>query len=343
MKTTIALLGLALVGLASATQSHAATLYVDQRYGPGGNGSTNAPYNTIQAAINDGQSTNVIVYPGTYTENLSVHKSIRIIGYDGPNTTAIDGSAGSNAVTVAQGLTVWLMGLNISSGVNGVYQPTQGTLYLKNCIFCGNRTNGVYVACTSTTLSPTLYMDNCISIANGGSGLYIYGTHLAYTSENVPTVRAYNNILIGNTGFGVELYVNGYNNYPFAGEITLDYNDYLANTSGNYSSLFGPTGRISVGAHSFSVEPNFVGGSAYTCNQDYRLSPGSRCGNAGAFGVGWLNPDGTRNDIGAYGGPGAATFFTNPNDGPIIRNVTIDQGLVPKGSTFTIRATGAVR
>jgi hypothetical protein len=45
---------------------HAATLYVDQRYGPGGNGSTNAPYNTIQAAVNDGRSTDVIVYPGTY-------------------------------------------------------------------------------------------------------------------------------------------------------------------------------------------------------------------------------------------------------------------------------------
>jgi hypothetical protein len=97
------------------------------------------------------------------------------------------------------------------------------------------------------------------------------------------------------------------------------------------------------GTDSFSLPPDFVGGSAYACNQDYRLSPGSPCRNAGAFGVRWLNPDGTRCDMGAYGGPGAATFFTNPNDGPIIRNVTIDQGMVPKGSTFTIRATGAVR
>jgi hypothetical protein len=135
---------------------HAVTLYVDQRYGPSGNGATKAHYNTIQAAINDGRSTDVIVYAGTYVENLSVHKSIRIIGYDGPHTTAIDGSAGSNAVSIASGQTVWLVGLKTSSGVNGVYQPTQGTLYLRNCIFCGNRSHGVYVACTSTTLSPTL-------------------------------------------------------------------------------------------------------------------------------------------------------------------------------------------
>jgi hypothetical protein len=56
-----------------------------------------------------------------------------------------------------------------------------------------------------------------------------------------------------------------------------------------------------------------------------------------------LNADGTRNDIGAYGGPGAATFYTNPNDGPIIRSVSIDPGVVPRGSPFTIRAKGAVR
>jgi len=143
----------------------------------------------------------------------------------------------------------------------------------------------------------------------------------------------------------LELYVNNYVSAAAldVGQITLDYNDYAANGSGNYSSVFGPAGRISVGANSFSGTPDFVGGSAYTCNQDYRLSPASPCRNAGASGVGWLNPDGTRCDIGAYGGPGAATFFTNPNDGPIIRNVTIDQGMVPKGSTFTIRATGAVR
>ena len=321
---------------------HAATLYVDQRYGPGGNGSTNAPYNTVQLAINDARSSDVIVYPGTYMENLSVHKSIRIIGYDGPNTTAIDGSAGSNAVSIAQGQTVWLMGLKISSGTRGVYQPTEGTLYLRNCIVCGNHSHGVYVECTSTTLSPTLYMDNCICVNNGGSGLYVYGSYISQNKDGIPTVRAHNNILIGNTGFGLELYVKTV--YPFVlGEITVDYNDYVANVSGNYSSLIGPSGSFSAGAHSFSVEPNFVGGSAYACNQDYRLLIGSICRNSGAVGLGWLNPDGTRSDIGAYGGPGAATFFTNPNDGPIIRNVTIDQGMVPKGSTFTIRATGAVR
>lgn len=326
----------------------AETRYVDKNFGPDGNGTSNAPYSSIQAAINDSRSSDVIVYPGTYMENLSINKNIRIIGYDGPHTTAIDGSAGSNAVSIARGQTVWLMGLKISSGLNGVYQPTEGTVYLRNCIVCGNRRHGVYVECTTTTLSPTLYMDNCISVANGGSGLYIYGnrdTYWSWNPNNIPTVRAYNNILIGNTGFGLELYVKDYRsgNAFVLGDITVDYNDYVANVSGNYSPLFGLGGRISEGANSFSHAPDFVGGSAYTANQDYRLTPASYCRNAGALGIGWVNPDGTRNDMGAYGGPWAATFYTNPNDGPIIRSVTIDQGLVPRGGTFTIRATGAVR
>lgn len=93
VKTTTTLLG-----LGSVTQSQAVTLYVDRWYGPCGNGSTNAPNNTIQAAINDGRSTGVIIHPGTYMDNQSILKCIRIIRYDGPHTTAIDGSAGSNVV-----------------------------------------------------------------------------------------------------------------------------------------------------------------------------------------------------------------------------------------------------
>jgi hypothetical protein len=316
---------------------HADTVYVDQRYGPGGNGTSNAPYNTIQLGINKVFSDVVIVYPGIYVENLSVPKSIRIIGYDGPLTTMLNGSAGSNAVSIAANMTVTIQGLTISSGTYGVYQPTPGTLYLQNCIFCGNRSHGVYVDHTSTSLLPTVFIYNCISVANDGSGIFLkdYNSYGGY----YPTVTIYNTILAGNSRYGLE---SGSADIR-SGSITLDYNDYVANALGNYSALFGPGMPISAGSHSFSVAPDFVGGSAYACNQDYRLTPTSYCRNAGAIGLGWLNPDGTRNDVGAYGGPGAATFFTNPNDGPIIRNVTIDQGMVPKGSTFTIRATGAVR
>jgi hypothetical protein len=335
---------LALVGLGITLQIHADTIYVDQRYGPGGTGTSNAPYNTIQAAINNGNSTTIIVYPGTYAERLSINKSLTILSYDGPYTTRLNASSGGDAVVITRGMIVTLQGLTISSGTRGVVQPTAGTLYLRNCIMCGNTSHGIYVERTEAANSPTVYIDNCVAVANAGSGLFISVTYHsgAYTYTDVPDVRAFNNVLIGNQAYGIGSDWNGTVRFGY-GTITLDYNDYVGNLSGNYSSLFGSGNPISAGPNSFSIAPDFVGGSAYSCNQDYRLLPTSACKNAGQVGLGWLNPDGTRNDIGAYGGPGAATFYTNPNDGPIIRNVTIDQGMVPKGSTFTIRATGAVR
>ena len=331
-------LALAIFGLGITLQIHADTIYVDQRYGPGGTGTSNAPYNTIQAAINNGNSTTIIVYPGTYSESLTIPKSLTILSYDGPLTTRVTNSGGGNVVNIAQNITVTIRGITISSGVYGVYQPTAGLLYLQNCIFCGNTSHGVYIERNSTTTLATVFIYNCISVANGGSGVYLdaynNGGELDY-----PTVTVYNTILAANVRYGIEAQ---YCSISY-GTITLDYNDYVANVMGNYSCLFGPGMPVSAGSHSFSLSPDFVGGSAYACNQDYRLLPTSACKNVGQIGLGWLNPDGTRNDIGAYGGPGAATFYTNPNDGPIIRNVTIDQGMVPKGSTFTIRATGAVR
>ena len=56
-----------------------------------------------------------------------------------------------------------------------------------------------------------------------------------------------------------------------------------------------------------------------------------------------MNPDGTRNDMGVYGGPDCATFYESPTDGPIVRNVTVEPGPVTQGDPFTVQATVAVR
>jgi hypothetical protein len=335
-------LALALLGLGITLQVRADTIYVDQRFGPGGTGTSNAPYNTIQAAINNGSAVVIIVYPGLYNESLNVNKSLTILGYDGPLTTRVSPTNG-NAVTTAQNMTVTIQGLTLSSGTYGVYQPTAGTLYLRNCMFCGNTSHGIYLDTTGTATQPTVYVENCISVANGGSGLFVVmvdSSGYCYCAR----LRAYNNIFIGNQRYALESTRCDFHNGLVQGSFDLDYNDYVANVLGNYYCLFGPGMPVPIGSHSLQgVAPDFVGGSAYSCNQDYRLLPTSACRNAGQPGLAWLNPDGTRNDMGAYSGPGSATFYTNPNDGPIIRNVTIDQGMVPRGSTFTIRATGAVR
>jgi hypothetical protein len=335
MKTRILTFAAGLCALAAITSTTSAvTVYVDQR-----NGSpTNSPYNTIQAAINASDSDVIIVMPGTYNESLWIPKSVKIYGYDGPHTTKVIGSGAGSAVSVQQGLNVSIEGLNLSSGGSGVYfAAASGSLYLRNCIICGNTSHGIWFVRTTQAAEPYLFVYNCILAANVGSGLYwdpYVGNYYYY-----PNVQVYNTIFAANSRYAIEVEINSIND----GSMTLDYNDYVGNGLGQFNHLIGPGLQFSEGPHSLSIAPAFVGGNSYQCNQDFRLLPSSPCKDAGLPGLGFLDPDGTRNDIGAYGGPGAQSFYTNPNDGPVIRSVTIDQGMVPKGSTFTIRATGAVR
>ena len=100
-----------------------------------------------------------------------------------------------------------------------------------------------------------------------------------------------NNIVASNTGQNIFYYT------PFTdGEFS--YNDvwpatYFSNLSGvNFSPQPG-TGEI-------SADPLFA-------NDQYRLAEGSPCIDAGHPGLEYLDPDGTRNDMGAYGGPDAVT------------------------------------
>ncbi len=339
--TTVAISALALAVLLPGAMAE--TIYVDQRYGPGGAGTSSAPYDTIQAAINNANATEVVVFPGVYRENLTISRNIDLIGYDGPNTTVVDGSAGGTAVSIGRGFTVRIQGLKISSGSLGLYQPTAGSLHVRNCVFCGNTGHGIHVQRSETGSAPSVYIDNCVFIANTSDGLYMQ----VFTDSSrsyIPVIRLFNCIFAGNQGFGLNSNVTGWGAYGLAGgSFTIDRNDFSNNGVGSYNTaLFGPGQEISVG-NAYTFSPEFVGGSASSCNQDFRLAPGSQCRDAGQVGTGWQDPDGTPNDLGAYGGPGAQNFYTNPNDGPFIRSVTIDQGMVPRGGTFTIRATGAAR
>jgi hypothetical protein len=186
-----------------------------------------------------------------------------------------------------------------------------------------------------------VFVYNCVFVANGGSGVFLqcyvwnYGNAFGY-----PNLTAYNSVMIRNSRYGVEA---GSTGGPTLGTIRLDCNNYNNNAMGKYSDLFGPGKPVSPGANSIDVSPEFVGGSGDVCGQDLRLAPTSPCRDKGQPGTAWLDPDGTRNDLGAYGGPGAQRFYTFPNDGPFIREVTIPQGMVPYGTTFTIRARAAVR
>jgi len=101
-----------------------------------------------------------------------------------------------------------------------------------------------------------------------------------------------NNILANNSSAGIFYYVYGRDG-------SILYNDVWGNHWRNYhdnhsTSTFLPdpgTGEI-------SADPLFVG-------VNYRLGKGSPCRDKGNPAAQYNDPDGTRNDMGAYGGPGA--------------------------------------
>ena len=322
----------------------ATTVYVDKNYGASGDGTAQKPFDTIGKALaTDGDV--IMVYPGTYGENLQIKRSVKIYGYDGPNTTILDASAVSgqqDAISINQSLDVTIEGLRISGGRNGIYLPTVGTLHVRNCILAANSAYGLLLNRTDPSTAPTGYAYNCVFVKNGGSGIGLAGLYWAggYSYGNL---TAFNNIFVQNGSYGIDMAIPAGGPNTSASSIVLDYNDSVENGIALYSGVFGPGKYYAIGNNSISLTPNFVGGNQGVSNQDFRLAPGSPCIDAGNPGDGWLDPDGTRSDLGAFGGQGAQTFYTSPNDGPIVRELRISQGMIPQGQTFTIQAKGAVR
>jgi hypothetical protein len=92
-----------------------------------------------------------------------------------------------------------------------------------------------------------------------------------------------NNIIVNN-GTGI-------NGFEFA-EVDLDYNDIWGNQM-DYFEFFGP------GEHDISQDPLFTDATG----NSYFLLPESPCIDAGDPNPQMNDPDGSRNDMGAFGGP----------------------------------------
>lgn len=345
MKSAPLLILFALGAMVFPSLAATKTVYVDKNYGSGGTGTKAAPYETINKALTDFNADTIVVMPGVYQEQLLIKKNIRILGYDGPHTTILDGSVlPPDAVIVwpDAGLDVALEGIKITGGSWGVSQRSKGKMLLRNVVVSDARKAGVQVyrdGVTANLDAPRLTLLNCVLFGNEGHGLQIYVDDY----RGLPWVTVYNCAFVANGGHGVGFYAVNYNPSISSGYYFMDYNVAIGNAEGNYSIDFAPGKAFSPGVNSFEADPSFVGGDSQLSSKDFRLTPTSPLRDAGKPDLGFLDPDGTRNDIGAYGGPGARTFYTNPNDGPIVREVTVDKGVVPKGETFTIRAKAAVR
>ena len=132
------------------------------------------------------------------------------------------------------------------------------------------------------------------------------------------TSSVINNIVAFNTQIGI---------WKESGTHVLSFNDVFGNGA-NYNS-------IDPGFSDISEDPLFVDAE----NGDFHLKTGSPAIDAGNNTI--TDIDGSRSDMGAFGGPGATE--TSVVSGPVVSDVVVSPNPVEQGETITIRASASVQ
>jgi hypothetical protein len=252
---------------------------------------------TIQPAFNselidDGDT--IIVNPGIYPETLGIAgKDVLIISVDGFRTTILQPTLAdppiervlSVASGIIDGFTVELG--NPSHGLPGGGAKVTQTGTLQNCYITTNQSaygGGVFL-----TDDGNLY-NNIIHNNTGSTGKGIYITYAH--GEVINNTIFQNDIVINGDCTGLLIRNNiiyqsqpdiSYTNSAIQTGITIDFNLLDEN--------------INIGSDFINTNPEFVD------NIDFRLSPTSPCVDAGHTDSQYFDTDGSRNDIGATGGP----------------------------------------
>ncbi len=135
-----------------------------------------------------------------------------------------------------------------------------------------------------------------------------------YTSNLVlPTFSPYynhtilNNIIVEN--------LTGIFYYRYLADGHIAYNDVWNNSKNYHDNRDGSSFSPLPGTGQISANPLFVD------TVDYFLGDGSPCRDTGHPGAQYIDPDATRNDMGAYGGPQASGRGTHPGSGFIFTSI----------------------
>jgi len=293
---------------------------------------TEGAYHTIGAGVQAAVTGDtVLVAPGNY-ESFTVNKEVQIISEAGPDVTKItsDGPVtfgGSGDHSSISGFTI-----SIPSG-SGIYvNPGCDYVRIENNIISGCGSHGVYVYAYNAYTEHTTVVNNTIS-NNGGSGVYLHSYTTSSTSGKyyIASLQVANNIITSNNNYGIQFYDQ---RYTSLGTHNFSNNNIWNNSIGNTSGV-----SVSSTAGNLFIDSLFVNPDT----ADFHLQSASLCIDAGMVSSTYNDPDGTRNDMGVYGGPGAASFWPEPAGGPVVTELSVTPPSVPVGGTLTLKATGKIR
>lgn len=230
-------------------------------------GTRESPYPSIWEAIDNSGGDIVRASQGVYTGHLPPWEKRGVISLK--DNLILLGDGADNTTIAGQ---VWaensqdvqISYFTIEDGIDAL----SSSLTITHNIIANHSAPAIHAS------RSTLSIINNVLANNGESGIFLADSCNA-------TIK--NNIIVNNALFGI-------GGVPSSSAI-IDYND-VWNHTDNYVEF------LPAGPHDRSVDPMFVDASG----GNYHLQPGSPCIDAGDPDPKYNDPDGSRNDMGAFGG-----------------------------------------
>ena len=188
---TIAVLGIAIIAVTNLIAS-GETLYVDDSGGE--------DYTIIQDAINnsvDGDT--IIVFEGTYIEDLNVNKSISLIG-DDPSNTLIEGDEEGNVVMITADW-VNMSGFTVIGSGNGMNDPGIEVESSNNHLFnlnCSSNYLGILVESSWNRISDSSFWNNTHGVDIRSSNNTIYKNTFTENFHGIHVFDSYSDPSLNN-------------------------------------------------------------------------------------------------------------------------------------------------
>lgn len=306
------LLTMPMLALGVASQGFAATLVVDQRGG--------TPYRSVRAALSDANHGDVVlVRAGVYEEAITLGPGVSdlTLHCDGPDRVVLHNPYG-NTITVAQSTTATIVGCTISSTGHGIALRAGSRTTVRNSVVTASDQGITNVEAGVQSLD----VINSTIARNARSGIEIDGCGILNT---IAATAVINSIVANNGTCGIfrNATANCANPLP-----VFSYNNFVDNGT-NYCGT-------SAGLGSISLNPGFINPLV----GDYRLRVAASSRHAGQPLVADNNPDGSRNDQGAFGGPYASNFPAASGGQPPAASLSLDPAQLAANATLRLQATG---